>query len=259
MNQKGFVSIALIVLVVVFAGVAGYFALNNRSTTSTPTPPTSTSVKPTQMPEINSGVGTAYKDVKYFFDNIDSFNENLSRSGISESVFIKGKLVEVEFQVQCIKAPCLPVKHFALQDISSERYKIVIYQVNPLAQKLEVGRIYILKGILKKDVDFGRKVVYINNFELEEVIKANQFDEQPTSPLPPTPSPTPTPSPKPTPPVSLLRVCPEEWYDNRMPSTFGSNDAPREYFIYKGVRRELSEFDVNWVKTNCSVEPKVVY
>ena len=66
-------------------------------------------------------------------------------------------------------------------------------------------------------------------------------------------------SQRPTPSVSLLRVCPEEWYDNRMPSTVGSNDAPREYFIYKGVRRELSEFDVNWVKTNCSVKPQIVY
>ena len=62
---------------------------------------------------------------------------------------------------------------------------------------------------------------------------------------------TPTPTP--------LRVCPEKWYDNRMPSTVGSNDVPREYFIYKGVRRELSEFDVNWVKTNCSVKPQAVY
>ena len=31
MNQKGFVNIALIVLVVVLAGVAGYFVLNNWS------------------------------------------------------------------------------------------------------------------------------------------------------------------------------------------------------------------------------------
>ncbi len=126
MNQKGFAKIIVIVLVVVLAGVAGYFALNNRSTTPTPTPP---------------------------------------------------------------------------------------------------------------------------------------IDKQPTSPLPPITSPTPSPKPTPiqTPPVSLLRVCPEKWYDNRMSSAVGSNDVPREYFIYKGVRRELSEFDVNWVKTNCSVKPHAVY
>ena len=129
---------------------------------------------PIQPPTINSGVSTVYKDVKYFFDNIGSFNENLSRSGISESVFIRGKLIEVELQGQCFQAPCLPVKHFALQDINNESYNIRIYQVNPLAQKLEIGRIYILKGILKKDVDFGKKIVYIHNFEPEEVIKATQ-------------------------------------------------------------------------------------
>lgn len=36
MNQKGFTNIVLIVLVVILNGVAGYFALNNRSTTPTP-------------------------------------------------------------------------------------------------------------------------------------------------------------------------------------------------------------------------------
>jgi len=38
-NQKGFVNILLIVFVVVLAGVAGYFALNNRSVAPTPTSP----------------------------------------------------------------------------------------------------------------------------------------------------------------------------------------------------------------------------
>ncbi len=166
--------IVIIIGIVVIAGIAGYFTLSQRTTTSPAQTPIPTSPTPTQTPETNSGGNTAYKDVRYFFDNIDSFNENLPRSGISELVFIRGKLIEVEFQVQCIKAPCLPVKHFALQDINNESYKIVIYQVNPLAQKLETGRIYIFKGTLKKDVDFGRKIVYINNFEPEEVIKTIQ-------------------------------------------------------------------------------------
>ena len=44
MNQKGFANIVLIVLIVFLAGVAGYFALNNRSGTPTPSPsPTPTS------------------------------------------------------------------------------------------------------------------------------------------------------------------------------------------------------------------------
>lgn len=61
------------------------------------------------------------------------------------------------------------------------------------------------------------------------------------------------------PAISLLRVCPEEWIENRMPSTVESGGVPNEYFIYKGVRQELSEFDINWVKTNCSVKPKAIY
>lgn len=177
MSQKGFINIAIIGIIIV-VGIAGYFVLTQRASSplqmSTSNPPTSAATTPIQMPETNSETSTAYKDVKYFFDNIDSFHENLSRSGISESVFIRGRLIEIEFPVQCIKAPCLPVKHFALQDINNESYKIKIYQVNPLAQKLEIGRIYILKGILKKDVDFGRKIVYINNFEPEEIIKTIQ-------------------------------------------------------------------------------------
>lgn len=90
------------------------------------------------------------------------------------------------------------------------------------------------------------------------------IDEQSTLPPTPTPSPATTPSTNipsstSTPLVSLLRVCPEEWYSNRMPSTVGSNDVPSEYFVYKGVRRELSEFDINWVKTNCLIKSQAVY
>jgi len=39
MNQKGFVNIAIIVLVIVLVGVVGYFVLNNRPGTLTLTPP----------------------------------------------------------------------------------------------------------------------------------------------------------------------------------------------------------------------------
>ena len=57
-NRKGFANIVLIVLVVVLAGVAGYFALNNRWTIPTPTPTpvvdqTSTSTPPKPTPPRN--------------------------------------------------------------------------------------------------------------------------------------------------------------------------------------------------------------
>ena len=78
MNQKGFANIALIVLVVILAGVAGYFALNNRSATPpitneqpTPTPsqPTKNNepipTKPTQNnnPPVTNGTPTNWQFV----------------------------------------------------------------------------------------------------------------------------------------------------------------------------------------------------
>ena len=59
--------------------------------------------------------------------------------------------------------------------------------------------------------------------------------------------------------VRFLRVCPEQWYGDRMPSIIGSERTNNEYFIYQGKRRELSEFDINWVKTNCQIKPVYAY
>jgi hypothetical protein len=50
MNQKRFVNILLIVLVVVLAGVAGYFGLNSRSAIPTPTPPVVEQPTPSPSP-----------------------------------------------------------------------------------------------------------------------------------------------------------------------------------------------------------------
>ena len=63
MNQKGFINIAIIIGIVVIAGITGYFVLSQRTTTSplptpTPTPPISTSTTPTQTPTTNSGSST---------------------------------------------------------------------------------------------------------------------------------------------------------------------------------------------------------
>lgn len=59
----------------------------------------------------------------------------------------------------------------------------------------------------------------------------------------------------------LLRLCPAEWIVDEMPEIGKPdlNDPPKEYFIYQGVRRDLSEFDVDWVKVNCDVEPSYAY
>ncbi len=103
----------------------------------------------------------------------------------------------------------------------------------------------------------GIIIMAVGYFVLPNIL----FSPQPVhdSSLTPTSTSTLSPITIPENSVSLLRVCPEEWYVNRMPSIIGSNDIPNEYFVYKDVRRELSEFDIEWIKINCSVEPQIVY
>ena len=61
-----------------------------------------------------------------------------------------------------------------------------------------------------------------------------------------------------TAPVALLRVCPDEWYDNQMPPV--QPGEQRQYFIIASERREYGEVDVAWVRANCEIkEPTVVY
>ena len=55
---------------------------------------------------------------------------------------------------------------------------------------------------------------------------------------------------------ALLKTCPEEWIQNKMPST--STNKPDEYFILEGKRRELKEFDLAWIEKNCSIKPQIV-
>ncbi len=55
-----------------------------------------------------------------------------------------------------------------------------------------------------------------------------------------------------------LEVCPDHWYDNQMPS-YEPNISSTQYFVLDGERRELNEFDVDWVMDNCDLEIEVVY
>ena len=54
---------------------------------------------------------------------------------------------------------------------------------------------------------------------------------------------------------SLIKDCPEELINNVMPIV-GKNifNKPTSYYIYKGVRREIKEFDSVWVNRNCKVK-----
>lgn len=55
----------------------------------------------------------------------------------------------------------------------------------------------------------------------------------------------------------LIRDCPDGKIINAMP-TFNVGDStggiPSVYYIYKGVRKELYEFDEEWVNKNCKVK-----
>ena len=60
--------------------------------------------------------------------------------------------------------------------------------------------------------------------------------------------------------TNKLQVCPQAWIQNKMPRILEDKDNnPREYFVLEGKRRELSEFDLDWVKSNCKIQPTKVY
>lgn len=54
----------------------------------------------------------------------------------------------------------------------------------------------------------------------------------------------------------LSRECPDKWVNNQIP---GEIELPRQYFIVDGKRRELAEFDLNWIKRYCKVTSEFVY
>lgn len=58
---------------------------------------------------------------------------------------------------------------------------------------------------------------------------------------------------------SLIRQCPDEWYENRMPSEPGGNNTERQYFVINGERKEIKDYDITWIKNNCSVQVQYVY
>ncbi|NCP66693.1 hypothetical protein GW756_00100 [bacterium] len=64
---------------------------------------------------------------------------------------------------------------------------------------------------------------------------------------------------------SKLRICPDELIENRMPGTVptdpqsASQTMPSAYYILDGSRREIAEFDQNWVNQNCDVTVQEVW
>lgn len=56
-----------------------------------------------------------------------------------------------------------------------------------------------------------------------------------------------------------IRDCPEEMIINKMP-TIGKQNSPDRYYIYKGARREVTDFDTAWLLKNCkNIRVEAVY
>jgi hypothetical protein len=55
----------------------------------------------------------------------------------------------------------------------------------------------------------------------------------------------------------LIKDCPEELIKNQMP-IIGKSYKSNQYYIYKGIRKEIKEFDSVWVSKNCKVKTTVV-
>ncbi len=64
---------------------------------------------------------------------------------------------------------------------------------------------------------------------------------------------------------NLIQTCPDEWILNKMPSIkneenpLDTTEIPSEYFIVDGKRRELTEFDLSWIQSNCDLKQISVY
>ena len=61
--------------------------------------------------------------------------------------------------------------------------------------------------------------------------------------------------------VAKIQDCPEEKIINKMPKVIdGKSQTPNEYYIYKGERREIKEFDTTWIEKNCpNIKVQEVY
>jgi hypothetical protein len=60
---------------------------------------------------------------------------------------------------------------------------------------------------------------------------------------------------KPTPVTeisTLKRVCPEAWYRNLMPGI--GKTEPEEYLVVNGIRAEIRDYDVEWIRKNCPIK-----
>ena len=122
------------------------------------------------LPFVSGALAVEFHDVKYFFDNLETFRSDIPRSGITEKVAVRGRVVTYMLPAQCVKGPCPPVRAFFFQDVDDENYRFHIFGGNNLLRRLKIGNVYVLGGLLEKSVDVGRKTVFISNFEPSWII-----------------------------------------------------------------------------------------
>ena len=60
------------------------------------------------------------------------------------------------------------------------------------------------------------------------------------------------------------RVCPEEWFDDQMPRVINDKvpdirEGSSQYFIIGGERKEIKDYDLDWIRDNCTIKPQIIY
>lgn len=60
-------------------------------------------------------------------------------------------------------------------------------------------------------------------------------------------------------PDGKIQDCPDELIINAMPTMDRKTRVPNQYYIYKGLRKEINDFDSTWVKKYCKVKVTTVY
>ena len=81
------------------------------------------------------------------------------------------------------------------------------------------------------------------------IFASQKSNNKTRSPITPTPQTTPK-------EIEKIQECPDTWYKNMMPMIVDNPSEAEhvgEYFIIDNQRRELSEYDVEWIIENCEV------
>ncbi len=60
-------------------------------------------------------------------------------------------------------------------------------------------------------------------------------------------------------PTSLIRQCPDSWTQNDMPTIINPGDVQltdeqRQSFIIDGEKKDITKYDIEWVKSQCPVK-----